>query len=175
MRKTILFLSLIIITLFPACLYAAEKLGFDEARDIALAREPGKVVETYIKGTPSRKIYKYLIMVENGSIIEVEVDGNSGKIIEHKIEKVGSGVELPEAKISLNAAREIAKNYADEAGGEDHPAYVTQTRYTLLYGEPIYDIVVSKRSREYEVYINAMSGEVISAEEKKTGGAYFND
>jgi uncharacterized membrane protein YkoI len=72
----------------------AVKISEREAKDIALARYKGKVVDVEYSMEDNNPAYEFDIYVKDkGHEFEVEVDGISGKILETEIEIYDIGAE----------------------------------------------------------------------------------
>lgn len=155
MKKTLLTSVVLCLSAIPAL---ASGISLDEARGIALEKEPGEIVETDNKGT----VYEFEIKKDNGMVMEIEVDASTGAIIEHKVDQLGPNVEFPDNALSHGDAKEIAEKHVDDSveGRKSAKARVVKR---ILHGEVFaYEIDVTKSQHTYEVVVDALSGAVLS-------------
>lgn len=150
--------------LLPVMAFAAQPVTFEQAQAIALAKEPGKVVEIDKKSFSSGKVYEFEILKDDGTVMEVEVDGNNGAIIEHKIDRLGSNAKLPAALVPQAQAEDAAKKKIVELKGVRARPVIKEVKYTLSDGKTAYEIDVKDGVVEYVVFVDAKTGAVLSAE-----------
>ena len=168
-----------LIMMLSVCMFLSSPLMAGQAVDqaqaeaIALVTEPGKVVEIDAKTFSTGRVYEFEIQKNNGTVMEIEVDGNNGDIIEHKIDTLSPDVKLPHASISQNEAKAIAQDHVRAITKTGTSPMVKQEKYTLLNGRPCYEIDVRSNLKEYEVYVDANSGAVISTKEDDTGSEIY--
>lgn len=141
--------------------YASISVG--DAERIALKHEPGIIHEVEVKKRELGKVFEFQITKKNGAIVELEIDGRNGVLIEHKLEKLARGEKLKSPKVPENAAMIIAQKYISKRLG-DHNASAKGASYTRVNGMNVYDVDVDMSdSNSYEVYVDAMTGNVINA------------
>ena len=151
MKKVFVLVPLAVLLSSPQAL--AGGISFDEGKALALEKMPGKIIET----ERDHGVYEYEIKQEDGSIGEVEIDAATGTILEVKIERFGSNYDVPEPKISADQAKDAAAAHLGKA------AKIVESAYVLVNGAWVYEIEADLDGAEYEVLVDAMSGEVLSA------------
>jgi Peptidase propeptide and YPEB domain len=109
MRFACLIMSLVLVS--PAGLLAKgqrqnPKLSMDEARKIALEKEPGKIESSELEKEHGKLIYSFDIRTANG-LHEVNVDALSGNVIDDRVETAAD-----EAKEKQQDAKKAKKPQA---------------------------------------------------------------
>lgn len=169
MKKIILLVFIAIAMV--GCSQDVNALTLEEAQEIALKEVSGKVLKAK-EDKDDGVVYYDFIIVSDTEKYEVEIDANSGKVL--KMEKDddyvgtttnpvdGTVTPLPttDTAISTEQAQQIA---LERVGG----GYLTKTELDLDDDDGIkkYEIEIKNGNKEYDVEINADTGEIIKYEE----------
>jgi uncharacterized membrane protein YkoI len=170
MRVVIFAISLLVFVV-PA--HAAEPViippvNFEGARMIALQRDPGNVVESYIrKADGGGTLYEFNIRREaDGTLVEIEILGETGVISSYRILKLGPGARLPAPALSQEEAEAIAVRYVDKAEAGMEKPVIKQAEYTLHDGYPVYKVTATKFFKDYTLFIDPSTGDILSLVKK---------
>ena len=169
MKKIILFI-LITIALV-GCSEKVNALTLEEAQEIALKEVEGKILKANEDKDDGLTYYDFIIITDSEKY-EVEIDANSGKVIKlekdddyvntstNPIDGTVTPVQPANTTITLEEAQRIA---LDRVGG----GYLTKTEldYDDDDGIKKYEIEIKNGNKEYEIKINADTGEIIKYEE----------
>lgn len=125
-------------------------ISLEEAQDIALQKVKGELI-----GTDTSERYAYEFDIQHGNnVSEVTVDAMTGEIV-----KVEEEYDRPvTAKISAQRAKEIALQKV--SNGE-----IVKFKLEEDDGLTVYDIEIVKDAYEYEIKIDANTGDVIEYEQ----------
>lgn len=180
--KKIMMIALIAIVLVGCSNASKNTLTLEEAQEIALKEVSGKVLKAKEDNDDGVSYYDFTIVTDSEKY-EVEVDANSGKII--KMEKdddyVGSGTNNnantnddtnttnqnnnanstnnTQAAISAEAAQQTAM---DRVGG----GYLVKCELDHDDGVLKYEIEIKNGNKEYDVEVDANTGEIIKFNEE---------
>lgn len=167
--KKIILLVLITIALV-GCGQKVNALTLEEAQEIALKEVAGKVLKAKEDKDDGVSYYDFTIITDTEKY-EVEIDANSGKVL--KTEKdddyVGTNsnpddgtvtpVEPTNTSISIEQAQQIALDRVGEG-------YLTKSELDFDDdGITKYEIEIKNGNKEYEIEINADTGEIIKYKE----------
>ena len=131
-------------------------LPIKEIIEIALDKSGGGVVEEVRFEQENGKFFYELIVRTINETYEIEIDSETGEIIEFK-EIISLSERVNSAQVSFERAREIA---IARIGGGQIEEIELEFENELL----IYDIIVRYNNRRYEITIDAVSGAVIEIE-----------
>ena len=150
MKKIILFV-LITIALV-GCTEKVSALTLEEAQEIALKEVEGKILKAKEDKDDGVTYYDFTIITDTEKY-EIEVDANSGKVLKREKDDDYTAVSLEEAQ----------KIAFDRVGG----GYLIKTEldYDDDDGIKKYEIEIKNGNKEYELEINADTGEIIKYEE----------
>ena len=169
MKKIIL---LVLITLaMVGCSNDVKAITLEEAQDIALKEVDGKILKAKEDRDDGVRYYDFTIITDSEKY-EVEVDAESGKVL--KMEKdddyVGTTTNQIDGTVTPNeptttalTIEEAQKIALDKVGG----GYLTKTEldYDDDDGIKKYEIEIKNGNKEYDLEINADTGEIIKYEE----------
>ncbi len=142
------------------------KIPEDEARRIALQRVSGEILESELDRETGKLVYEFEIRDKSGKIQEVLVDAQTGEIVsveeenedDDDADKKVSPEEAKQAKISMEEAKSIALKRVDGSILEEE---LERENGRLQYA---FDIRAAD-GKIFDVEIDAMTGEVLQAEE----------
>ena len=162
---TILFITIIL----TGCTNSSvEAISLDEAQEIALKAIDGKVTKAKKERDDGIDYYDFEIISDNQKY-EIEVDANTGKIIKNEkdTDYVPSSNEASQnnnsqaTTISIDEAQRIAMEKVGNNG------YLVKCELDIDDGIQKYEIEVKNGNIEYEIDIDAISGEIIKYEEDR--------
>jgi len=160
MKKTLLVLSVITATYAHAEHHKKVELtDIDKCYMNAVEKYPGHVLSMESEIENDRLIYEFDIMTKDGNEVEVECDARKHTLHDFEIEyKKGDKKFIDAAKISEKEAEKIAL--------EKYNGKVVDREYSIENGNPSYefDIYVAKKGHEYEVEVDAVTGEILELE-----------
>lgn len=136
------------------------KLTLKEAQKIALKEVNGEVIKAKEEKDDGQTNYDFTITKDNTKY-EIEVDGSSGKIIKKEQEQMStqSTTSTSQTQISVDDAKNKA---IERVGG----GTVTKADLDSDDGVSKYEIEVVNDNKEYDIEIDANSGEIIKYEEE---------
>lgn len=145
---------------------SAQALTLDEAQKIALAEVDGKVVKAIEETDDGRNYYEFDI-IANDQLHELEVDASNGKITKNEIndDYVPSTTESNNqnnTQATIITSEEAQKIAMDRVGNN---GYLVKCELDTDDGIQKYEIEIKNGRIEYEIDINASSGEIIKYEE----------
>ena len=160
MKKTLLVLSVIASPTAQAEHHKKIELSdVDKCYINAVEKYPGHVLSMESEIENDRLIYEFDIMTKDGNEVEVECDARKHTLHDFEIEyKKGDKKFTNAAKISESEAEKIAL--------EKYNGKVVDREYSIENGNPSYefDIYVTKKGHEYEVEVDAVTGEILEVE-----------
>ncbi|MDA7843455.1 PepSY domain-containing protein [Methylophilaceae bacterium] len=160
MKKTLVILSMIAATSVQAEHHKKIELSdVDKCYINAVEKYPGHVLSMESEIENDRLIYEFDIMTKDGNEVEVECDARKHTLHDFEIEyKKGDKKFTNAAKISESEAEKIAL--------EKYDGKVVDREYSIENGNPSYefDIYVAKKGHEYEVEVDAVTGEILEVE-----------
>ena len=160
MKKTLLALSVIVATSVQAEHHKKVELSdVDKCYMKAVEKYPGHVLSMESEIEKDRLIYEFDIMTKDGREVEVECDAKNHTLHDFEVEyKKGDKTFTKAAKISESEAEKIAL--------EKYNGKIVDREYSLENGNPSYefDIYVAKKGHEYEVEVDAVTGEILEVE-----------
>ncbi len=160
MKKTLLVLSVIAATTAQAEHHKKVELSdIDKCYMNAVEKYPGHVLSMESEIEKDRLIYEFDIMTKDGNEVEVECDARKHTLHDFEIEyKKGDKKFTNVVKISESEAEKIAL--------EKYNGKVVDREYSIENGNPSYefDIYVAKKGHEYEVEVDAVTGEILEVE-----------
>lgn len=146
---------------------SAKALTLDEAQKIALAEVDGKVVKAIEETDDGRNYYEFDI-IANDQLHELEVDASNGKIIKNEINDdyvpspTDSNDQNTTTQTTIITSEEAQKIAMDRVGNN---GYLVKCELDTDDGIQKYEIEIKNGKIEYEIDINASSGEIIKYEE----------
>lgn len=164
--KKIVALLFVSIILAGCSNNSAQALTLDEAQKIALAEVDGKVVKAIEETDDGRNYYEFDI-IANDQLHELEVDASNGKITKNEIndDYVPSTTETNNqnnTQATIITSEEAQKIAMDRVGNN---GYLLKCELDTDDGIQKYEIEIKNGRIEYEIDINASSGEIIKYEE----------
>lgn len=164
--KKIVALLFVSIILAGCSNNSAQALTLDEAQKIALAEVDGKVVKAIEETDDGRNYYEFDI-IANDQLHELEVDASNGKITKNEIndDYVPSTTETNNqnnTQATIITSEEAQKIAMDRVGNN---GYLVKCELDTDDGIQKYEIEIKNGRIEYEIDINASSGEIIKYEE----------
>jgi len=160
MKKTLLILSVIAASSAQAEDHKKVELSdVDKCYMNAVEKYPGHVLSMESEIENDRLIYEFDIMTKDGREVEIECDARKHTLHDFEIEyKKGDKKFTDAAKISESEAEKIAL--------EKYDGKVVDREYSIENGNPAYefDIYLAKKGHEYEVEVDAVTGEILEVE-----------
>ena len=160
MKKTLLVLSVIAATTAQAEQHNKVELSdVDKCYMNAVEKYPGHVLSMESEIENDRLIYEFDIMTKDGREVEIECDARKHTLHDYEVEyKKGDKTFTNAVKISESEAEKIAL--------EKYNGKVVDREYSMENGNPAYefDIYVAKKGYEYEVEVDAVTGEILEVE-----------
>ncbi len=102
----------------------------------------------------------YEVKVKSGDVThEIDIDANTGVILKDEIDDDNDEFIYEDVKLTINEAIEIAKK---ALGGKSQ---VTEVELEKENGIIVYDIEIRLDNKEFEIEVDANTGEIISQEE----------
>ena len=160
MKKTLLVLSVIAATTAQAEHHKKVELSdIDKCYMNAVEKYPGHVLSMESEIEKDRLIYEFDIMTKDGREIEVECDAKNHTL--HDFE-----VEYKKGDITFTKAVKISESEAEKIALEKYNGKIVDREYSMENGKPAYefDIYVANKGHEYEVEIDAVTGEILEVE-----------
>ena len=149
------------ITIVPGGSSIEDVLTAEEARQMALELEPGRIIKVRESKSPlANTIYEYEIQTDNGVVMLVKINTMTHRVIEHKVIKTGS---YGKVRISEREAVHIATVYVKK----EHDNYTGLVSFTkkmalkIIGGKPLYEAHALVEKERFDFYVDAMTGEII--------------
>jgi uncharacterized membrane protein YkoI len=162
MHQTIKLLFFLCLLLMPVIGHAQEILS-SEAEHIATNTVNGDVQyvgEAYnVKG---EKIYEFVIEKYNQDLVKVEVNAQTGKVVE--VSDLQNYQD--EKKRRMQEAEKKAIKIVEDHVPGGFKARLRDSEYKHVGGKLIYEFEIEIRTRAYEVRIDGKTGELISMREE---------
>jgi len=135
------FTALVLCVAISACAQSPDKnlkpkISMQQARESALAKEPGTIQTGELEAENGKLIYSFDIRTNSGAIHEVNIDAVTGRLLEDSIEspQAESSERQNEAKHESSSSSAARRSSKPSAGSV--PASVTDVGE---YGENVYD------------------------------------
>ena len=160
MKKTLLVLSVIAATTAQAEHHKKVELSdIDKCYMNAVEKYPGHVLSMESEIEKDRLIYEFDIMTKDGREVEVECDARKHTL--HDFE-----VEYKKGDITFTNAAKISESEAEKIALEKYNGKIVDREYSMENGKPAYefDIYVTNKGHEYEVEVDAVTGEILEVE-----------
>jgi uncharacterized membrane protein YkoI len=158
--------------LFPAVLffaaqaYAADAMTLEHAHTIATRHVPGVVLGAQTDTHEGLLLYEVEVEKKDGTVMKVDIDAETGAVVDTQIKSLGKGAALPEAKLKPGAAEVIALSHIRKNTAGHTKPVLEKNEYTLKNGKTVYDIRVKKLFTRYEVIVDAETGNIIRVQEQ---------
>ena len=161
-------LLLLIVSLFLISSHAGAEtpLTYEQAREMALERIPGTVVDTERSVHNGAVVYEFDIRQENGAVIDIEIDSRTKEVLRLVIDKMGTGSSLPEPSLTQEQAAEYAVEYIREKTSGLRSVDLVSSEYKIVKGKLGYLFKMRRGISEYKIAIDANNGGVISFKEE---------
>ena len=164
--KKLIFI-LFIVTILAGCTNnSIEAISLDEAQEIALNAIDGKVTKAKKEHDDGIDYYDFEIISDNQKY-EIEVDAKSGKIIKNERDDdyIPNSSESSQNNVSQTTTitNEDAQRIAMERIGNN--GYLVKCELDFDDGRQKYEIEIKNGNIEYEIAIDATTGEIIKYEE----------
>ena len=160
MKKTLLILSVIAATTAQAEHHKKVELSdIDKCVMNAIEKYPGHVLSMESEIEKDRLIYEFDIMTKDGREVEIECDARKHTLHDFEVEY------KKDDKTFTNAAK-ISESEAEKIALEKYNGKIVDREYSMENGNPAYefDIYVAKKGHEYEVEVDAVTGEILEVE-----------
>jgi uncharacterized membrane protein YkoI len=149
------------------------KITKEQATAIALKRVPGEVLETEIEKDKGKLIWSFDIETEEGQIMDVEIDANTGAVLkveeDTEDESDGDGNEHEPSvteQAGLAKQAKITKEQATEIALKRVPGEVKESEIEKEKGKLIWSFdIQTSEGKIFDVEIDANSGRVLKVEE----------
>ena len=170
MKKIILFV-LITIALV-GCTEKVSALTLEEAQEIALAEVDGKVTRAVEETDDGRSYYEFDI-IANDQKHELEVDASSGKITKNEIDEdyVPSTTDTNNQTANNQSTNNQTTIISNEEAQKIAMDRVGNNGYLVKCGldsddnRQVYEIEIKNGTIEYNIDVDAVSGEIVKYEE----------
>ncbi|HBR68411.1 MAG TPA: hypothetical protein DEA55_03450 [Rhodospirillaceae bacterium] len=137
----------------------------EQAQEIALGVVPGEVKSTEGWWNDNRYYVGVVILREDGSIFDVEINTLTGKIHNIAIDSLVPGSSLPMDVIAQNIAEAVAVSHVNDKVHGAAKAEILKSQIIVHERQPVYRIEVKKLVHKYEVLVNAVTGKIKSFKE----------
>jgi uncharacterized membrane protein YkoI len=106
-----------------------------------------------------RLIYEFDVKTKDGREVEVECDARKHTLHDDE-------VELKKGDKKFAAAAKISESEAEKIALKQYNGKIVDREYAMENGKPVYefDIYVTKKGHEYEVEVDAVTGEILEVE-----------
>ncbi len=160
---------------FVACLFpfpgVAREVDIFEARHIALLQGVGRINSIDKFGNDGSPYYRFEMLDRNKTATEIIVDARSGEILSNQVFRLSRHTWVPPGAITQKEAKKIALNYvmlmSDETGAVIKHPRIYDAKFNLLDNEIVtYQIGVRVKKDRYTVFVDPMTGRVLSAQQK---------
>ena len=145
------------------------KISMEQARQIALQRVSGEILESELDRETGKLVYEFEIRDQSGKIQEVLVDAQTGEIVSVKEENENDDDDdesdspkmqpelTKEARISVDQARQIALARV--------PGTVIESELGKEKGKVVYEFEIrDKDNKSFDVLVDAKTGEIVGVE-----------
>ncbi len=139
------------------------RISAQTARATALRAHPGTATKVELENQNGRAVYAVHITESNKSKIEVEVDGNTGRVLGTEADdgEVNDGETndgpTPRPRITVQAARVIALHA--------HPGTVTKVELENDNGRAVYSVsITASNNQKLDVKVDGNTGRVLGTE-----------
>ena len=144
------------------------KIPVEQARQTALQRVSGEILESELDRETGKLVYEFEIRDKSGKIQEVLVDAQTGELVsveEESEEDDDDELDSPkmqtelakEARIPMEAARQIALARV--------PGKVVESELGKEKGKVVYEFEIrDKDNKSFDVLVDAKTGEVVGVE-----------
>lgn len=163
---TLSFITFILV----GCSNASKAITLDEAQKIALGETNGKIIKAVEETDDDRSYYDFDI-IANDQKHEIEVDASSGKITKNEIDEdyIPSTTDQNNQTTnnSNNQTTTISNDEAQKIAMEriGNNGYLVKCELDNDDGKQVYEIEIKNGKIEYNIDIDAISGEIIKYEE----------
>lgn len=145
---------------------AAEGITINQARQIALGQEVGRIDRIDKETDANGPYYRFEIIKADKSSVLVKVDARSGEVISSELYRLPRDMVLPPGSITQKQAKKIAQEHvrmiAAETGVRGRPL-IYDAKYNLVDGNVAYQIGVRVKKDRYTVFVDPASGRVLAA------------
>ena len=162
MKKSILNLS--VLFAFSAKADHHKKVNIelsdvDKCYSKVVDKYPGHVVSMESEIEDGRLIYEFDVKTKDGREVEVECDARKHTLHDDE-------VELKKGDKKFAAAAKISESEAEKIALKQYNGKIVDREYAMENGKPVYefDIYVAKKGHEYEVEVDAVTGEILEVE-----------
>jgi uncharacterized membrane protein YkoI len=145
---------------------AEQPLSYEQAREMALEKIPGTVVDTERSVHNGAVVYEFDIRQDNGAVIDIEINSRTKEVHRLVVDQMGTGSSLPEPVLTEEQAREIAIKYIQDNTSGLRGVDVLSSEYKIVKGQLGYTFLLRRGISDYKLSVNANSGEVISFDEE---------
>lgn len=137
----------------------------EQAQEIALGVVPGEVKSAEGWWRDDRYYVGIVILREDGSIFDVEINTLTGQVQDIAIDNLVSGSPLPMDVIAQNIAEAVAVSHVNDKAHGAAKAEVLKSQIIVHERRPVYRVEVKKLVHVYEVLVNAVTGKIKSFRE----------
>ena len=145
------------------------KISLEQARQTALQRVSGEILESELDRETGKLVYEFEIRDQSGKIQEVLVDAQTGEIVSVEEENENDDDDdesdspkmqpelTKEARISVDQARQIALARV--------PGTVIESELGKEKGKVVYEFEIrDKDNKSFDVLVDAKTGEIVGVE-----------
>lgn len=141
---------------------AAKGISSQDARHLALEKEPGRILEIKSEKKEDRLVYEFEVQREDGKIMLVTVDTLTGKA-ESKLDRISFDTPLPSEAVPHKTVKENAQKHVQQMRGDTAKALVREFKMTEKSGQIVYEVGIRAEGEIYIVFVDAINGKVLSA------------
>jgi uncharacterized membrane protein YkoI len=158
------------IVLVP-CAYAFDmpetKVSMETCLKAALAKVPGQVTALKLEIEDGKPLYEFKLASEDDRQWEIECDAMTGVLsqLERKADRNDR---------EFSAAAKIVESEARRTALQRYPGKVTGSELEMANDRPVFEVEIqASNGEEIEVKVDAVSGEILSAEKESDGQTVY--
>ena len=138
---------------------SVELSDVDKCYSKVVDKYPGHVLSMESEIENGRLIYEFDVKTKDGREVEVECDARKHTLHDDE-------VELKKGDKKFTAASKISESEAEKIALQKYNGKIVDREYSMENGKPMYefDIYVAKKGHEYEVEVDAVTGEIVEVE-----------
>ena len=161
MKKLLLIIAALTSSSVNAAHHKVELSDVDKCVMNVMEKYPGHIVSMEAEIEKNRLIYEFDVKTKDGKEIEIECDAKKHTLHDYE-------VELKKGNKEFAAAAKISENEAEKIALKEYNGKVVDREYAMENGKPVYefDIYVAKKGHEYEVEVDAVTGEILEVEKE---------
>jgi uncharacterized membrane protein YkoI len=142
-------------------LLKSSKIEVADAIKAAQDKAPGRVIDTELKSKNGKTVWEVDIAAADGKAVEVDVDADSGQVVDSEPPTMaGGGDKMELIKSSKIEVADAIKTALEKASGR-----VVDTELRAKNGKTMWEVdIASADGKATEVDVDAASGQVVDSE-----------